>query len=399
MKKIAILFLFLFFCSGVQAVPQVVCDDETGVCRIVEVPETTADTPAAIVEKTQPSWRGMVGATGVDKFMAFLKGESAKEPETAGFWTMILLALLGGMALNLTPCVLPMLPVNLAIIGASGGKSGFVQGLLYGSAMAVTYGVLGVLAAFVRISFGTLNSSPVFNFVIAFIFVLLALAMAGVFNLDLSSKFRISPSELRMSKQLSALVMGVVAALLAGACVAPVVISVLIFSFRMAQNGAWYGGLMPFALGVGMGLPWPLVGAGWSILPKPGKFMVTVKYIFAALIFAMAGYYTYLGVKLLPDDELTSTMDGVAALAQAEEESRETGKPVLVRFTASWCKNCHEMERTTLREPEVADYIAKNFIYVTFPAEDPSRKDIKAVLEKYAIPGFPAFVIIYPPGN
>ena len=164
----------------------------------------------------------------------------------------------------------------------------------------------------------------------------------------------------------------------------------------MVQSGAWYGAFLPFALGIGMALPWPLVGAGWSVLPKPGKFMVAVKYIFAVLIFIMAGYYTYLGVKLLPDNEATAEVNGAELLAAAANESAQTGRPVLVRFTASWCKNCHDMERGTLRDPEVADYIRKNFIYVTFPAEDPSRPEIKEVLEKYDIPGFPAFVIIRP---
>ena len=389
MKKLLILFISAVFCGYLAATPQIICDDETGMCRIVEEP----DAPAAAAV---PQWRTWIGSADPAEFLAFLKGENVPETVTAGFWAVLLLALLGGLALNLTPCVLPMLPVNLAVIGASGGSGGFIQGLLYGSGMAVTYGVLGILAAFVKTTFGTLNSSPAFNFAIAFVFVLLALAMAGVFYLDFSTKFRIAPAKLKVSRQLSAFIMGAVAALLAGACVAPVVISVLLFSFRMVQSGAWYGAFLPFALGIGIALPWPLVGAGWSVLPKPGKFMVAVKYIFAVLIFIMAGYYTYLGVKLLPDNEATAEVNGAELLAAAANESAQTGRPVLVRFTASWCKNCHDMERGTLRDPEVADYIRKNFIYVTFPAEDPSRPEIKEVLEKYDIPGFPAFVIIRP---
>lgn len=395
-----LLFFFAIFLGFVPitagAAQQVVCDEETGICRLVEVPDIPAE---AAVTQEQPvpakaeKWqllRRQIGDPGKEKLLAFLKGGNAADSNDIGFWGMLLLALLGGMALNLTPCVLPMLPINLAIIGATGGKTGFRRGLLYGIGMAVIYGVLGILAAFAGLSFGTLNSSPLFNFAIALLFVIMSLAMAGVFNIDIAAKFRLNPAKLNLSRDMAALFMGGVSALLAGACVAPVVISVLIF----AASANWYGAFVPLALGVGMGLPWPLAGAGLAVLPKPGRFMVAVKYIFALIIFAAAVYYLHLGIRLLPTGDMAAEIDGFAALQAAKEESLKSGKPVLVKFTASWCKNCHAMERTTLRDPEVAEFIRENFIVATFPAEDPQQPDIAALLEEYEIPGFPALVIL-----
>ena len=251
------------------------------------------------------------------------------------------------------------------------------------------YGILGILAAFAGLSFGTLNSSPLFNFAIALLFVIMSLAMAGVFNIDLA-KYRFNPAGMNFSRDMTALFMGGISALLAGACVAPVVISVLLF----AAKANWYGAFVPLALGIGMGLPWPLAGAGLSILPKPGKFMVVMKYIFALIIFAAAIYYTVLGVKLLPAGDAAAQIDGFAALEAAKAESLRTGKPVLVKFTASWCKNCHAMEKTTLRDPEVSDFIKENFIMTTFPAENPEEPGIAKLLKEYDIPGFPALVIL-----
>ena len=92
--------------------------------------------------------------------------------------------------------------------------------------------------------------------------------------------------------------MGVVAALLAGACVAPVVISVLLLSARWYGEGMVAGLLLPFLLGLGMALPWPFAGAGLSFLPKPGKWMKWVKYSFGALILLFAVYYGGLAANL-----------------------------------------------------------------------------------------------------
>ena len=116
-----------------------------------------------------------------------------KEPglfEGRGPLAILLLVLLGGLALNLTPCVLPMIPINLAIIGAgarSGSRArGFLLGGAYGGAMALVYGVLGVIVILTAGTFGTINASPWFNLGIAAIFVVLALAMFDVFEIDLS---------------------------------------------------------------------------------------------------------------------------------------------------------------------------------------------------------------------
>ncbi|MBE6378590.1 MAG: DUF255 domain-containing protein [Lentisphaerae bacterium] len=393
MKKF---LLIAFCCSAIFAFAEtkiidgmkVVCDEETGVCQIVDdAPETnvTNKKPAAVLRKH-------IGFTGKPEFMAFLKGEDdSPAAAKATFWGMILLAIIGGLALNLTPCVLPMLPVNLAIIGAAGGREGFKRGLLYGCGMAVVYGILGILAAFAGVSFGTLNSSPLFNFAAAVIFLIMSLAMAGVFNIDPSSKVRVNAAQLKLPKGLTALVMGGLSAVLAGACVAPVVISVLLF----AASSGWYGCFVPFALGIGMALPWPLAGAGLSVLPKPGKFMVVLKYIFSLVIFGAAVWFTVAGIKLLPDDSIAAAeKDGFAALAAAQAESAENGKPVLVKFTASWCKNCHAMDKEVLKDPEVSEYIRNNFVLAVFPAENPNEPAIASLLKEYGIPGFPAFVIL-----
>ena len=92
--------------------------------------------------------------------------------------------------------------------------------------------------------------------------------------------------------------MGAVAALLAGACVAPVVIQVVLFSSNLYATGTTVALALPFVLGLGMAIPWPIAGAGIAALPKPGMWMVRVKQAFGVFILATAAYYGYLAYAL-----------------------------------------------------------------------------------------------------
>src|SRR5439155_18445634 len=154
--------------------------------------------------------------------------------EGRGPLAILLIVFVGGLALNLTPCVLPMIPINLAIIGAgarAGSRSrGFLLGGAYGAAMAVVYGVLGLVVILTAGTFGTINSSPWFNLGIAAVFVVLALAMFDVLIIDFSRfSSNVRVGEPSRGSFLVAFGMGSVAALLAGACVAPVVLQVVLF--------------------------------------------------------------------------------------------------------------------------------------------------------------------------
>jgi len=348
------------------------------------------------------------------EFLKFISdAESGAAPrglfEGRGPLAILLLVIVGGLALNLTPCVLPMIPINLAIIGAgsrAGSRQrGFVLGASYGAAMAVVYGVLGLVVILTAGTFGTINASPWFNAGIALLFVVLGLAMFDVLVIDFS-KFSTAfqPDATRQGSVALAFTMGGVAALLAGACVAPVVIQVVLFASDMYAGGNRVALALPFALGLGMALPWPLAGAGMAALPRPGTWMVRVKQVFGVMILAMALYYGYLAYTMFDNrrvgaGEVSSSVAEMlasgwhaslpAGLAAAERD----GKPVLLDLWATWCKNCLTMDKTTLKAAAVTKAL-EGYVKIKVQAEDPDAPATKALMKRLGAVGLPAYAIL-----
>jgi thiol:disulfide interchange protein len=311
-----------------------------------------------------------------------------------------------------------MIPINLAIIGAGANarrtgdtgpdkRRGFLLGLTYGAAMALVYGVIGLVVILTAGTFGTINASPWFNGAIAVLFVVLGLAMFDIGAVDFSkwsSRFQFTG----MSRGSFALAfgMGAVAAFLAGACVAPVVIQVVVFASDLYAKGTSVALALPFVLGLGMALPWPIAGAGLSRLPKPGAWMNRVKYAFGVFILASAAYYGYLTYELI-SNRWVNTADVQASAAEKMTEgwyssldeglrtANATGQPVLIDMWATWCKNCLTMDKTTLADPAVKSALA-NYVKIKFQAEDLDDPSVKAVMKRFDAVGLPAYAIVRP---
>ena len=348
--------------------------------------------PGVKIERTAFGYRN------AEEFAAFLEGRDPGFTGFAGKGTalVLLLTLLGGLALNFTPCVLPMIPINLAIIGADTGdrRKALARGFVYAAGIAAAYGGLGVAAVLGGATFGTLSALWYFNFGAALVFLFLGLSMFGVFTIDFSrfgGGIR-TPSTARLA---GVFLLGGLSALLAGACVAPVVIAVLLHAANRYAAGYPVALLLPFLLGIGMGLPWPFAAAGLARLPKPGMWMVRVKQAFGVLIVLIGLYYGWLGLRLLLPERSASSAPSpalTASLTSAFRESARNGKPVLIDFRADWCKNCKAMELGPLRNSRVRSLL-RNFNLVELDVTRVSAPEVKAVMTRFGVSGLPAFVI------
>ena len=385
-----------------------------GLCRRVD------DDGAADAAPAEPGEAPRIaqGYMDADEFLAFLKGETPREsplPKSALWLVLALLA--AGLALNLTPCVLPMIPVNLIVIGQS-----FRRGLLYGLGLAAAYGALGVGAAFGGLAFGAIQASPLFNGLVALVFLALAVALLrGGFSLDVAGgKTPALVAALRRLGVMFPFFMGATSALLAGACVAPILVSTLVLTADLAAQGHRLAWMLPFVLGLGMALPWPFLGAGLRVLPRPGAWMRGVNRAFAALLVVFAAWYGWLAVGAPmtsrpadagrggrpwpPARSLAITSgerdeNGVVELSLASPLSlsslasllSSSSKPVLVDCWAPWCKNCAAMERGTLRDPRVVAAL-DGFVVVRLRADDVGAlRRLPGFAEVRGLPTFAVF--------
>lgn len=389
----------LFASAEIQIIDGVKYECKDGMCMPIfddDAPTASDQQPASFEVEAlvvADSVRIAQGYMDADRFVAFLKGAETSDVAFAekGLWLILVLVLLGGVAMNLTPCVLPMVPINLMVIGKSA-----MRGVWYGAGIAVAYGVLGVLAAVGGMAFGEIQGNPWFNAVVATVFVILALALFDVFFIDLS-KFRKvdGAAEKRAKAPLAfAFSMGALSAVLAGACVAPILISVLLLTADLFAKGNWYALGLPFLMGVGMALPWPFVGAGLKVLPKPGAWMKKVNFAFGVVVLCFAAWYGYLSFKAFAADGLPSPESSAnsATPATFAEALAAAKRPVLVDCWASWCKNCAAMERGTLRDPKVVETMEElGMTVIKLQAED--MRELKTLKGFEEIMGLPAFVV------
>lgn len=353
------------------------------------------------------------GYANRDEFIRFIESAEQESRTTVSkiisrnIISLLFIILIGGLALNLTPCVLPVIPLNLAIIGAGARAGsrirGFLLGLAYGLGISLVYGGLGIAVVLgISKTFGAINSTYWFNGFITLLFLILALAMFDFINIDFS-RFQ-SYIGVRRNTQGSffvALFMGGVSALLAGACVAPVVISTILQAQDLYSQGYSSALFLPLLLGVGMALPWPILGAGMTLLPKPGKWMEYVKYAFGVFLLCLAAYYGYTTYTLLNTRNISMeqiTEGWHTSLTEGFNEAKTQNKPVIIDFWATWCKNCLVMNKTVLHDETVQQKL-NDFVRIKYQAENPNETETRKVLDHFEVLGLPTFILLKPKEN
>jgi thiol:disulfide interchange protein DsbD len=219
----------------------------------------------------------------------------AKLFKNGSFWLIVSFFFGAGLLLALTPCVFPMIPILSGIIVGRGHKithmHAFILSLAYVLGMALTYAIAGVAAGYSGNLISNALQTPWVLGSFAALFVLLSLAMFGLYELQLptalQSKLSDTSNKLHGGHLSGVFAMGALSAIIMGPCVAAPLAGALLYISQ--THDAVLGGTALFVLALGMGAPLLLIGtSAGALLPKAGAWMEAVKRFFGVMMLAMA---------------------------------------------------------------------------------------------------------------
>jgi thioredoxin:protein disulfide reductase len=363
-----------------------------------------------------------------------------------------------GLLLNLTPCVYPIIPITIGFfVNQSASQEGkprlsrtFLMASMYVLGMAITYSLLGVIAAKSGGLFGAALQSPIVLITLAVLMIALALSMFGAYEFKLPeslNRFATSSTQ-STSGVVGALVMGLTMGIVAAPCIGPFVLALLVF---VGERGdAVYGFFMFFVLALGLGLPYLVLGTfsgAIKSLPRSGLWMVTVRKVFGLVLLGMALYFlmplmgrftNYVFVVFFALSALyllfwesgrtkpkqfawvlRAIGVGAAALAvmmalpkrieaeiswqpfteQALAAAQREGKGVIIDTFADWCIPCKELDQDTFVDPGVKKeserFVTLKLDLTTADANSEAGRAKK----RFGIRGVPTIIFLDPAGR
>lgn len=384
------------------------------------------------------------------------EGEPASDLPFSALW-----ALLIGIGIAFTPCVLPMYPLISGIV--LGGKQrltttrALLLAFIYVQGMALTYTALGLVVAAAGLQFQAALQHPYVLIGLSVVFILLALSMFGLFTLQLPSSLQTRLTLLSNRQQGGSaggvFAMGAIAGLICSPCTTAPLSAILLY---IAQSGnMWLGGGTLYLYALGMGLPLILVTVfGNRLLPKSGPWMETVKTAFGFVILALPVFllerivgdvwgmrlWAMLGVaffswafivslgaksawmRLVQIVLLAAALVSVRPLqdwafgtpvAQNQAHlnfiqiknvddlnqalAQARGKPVMLDLYADWCVACKEFEKYTFSNPQVQG--ALNGTVLLQANVTANNAQDKALLKQLNVLGLPTILFFNQQGE
>lgn len=368
--------------------------------------------------------------------------------EGSGIFLSLIFVFLAGLALNLTPCVYPLIPITIGYFGgqAEGKTSRLVLlGLLYMLGMALTYSVVGVITSLSGAVFGSLLQNPFVIIVIVLLFVALALSQFGVYEFKLPDSL-VAKAGGAKGGTFGAFFMGLTMGIVAAPCIGPFVLGLV--TYVAAKGDPLYGFLMFFVLALGLGLPYlflAIFSGKIKSLPRAGIWMEGVKHIFGFILIGMALYFldpilpkvvqgyvlpvfgiiaalillfidktandakgfrtfktvfsvVVLGLSiyvLIPSEKLEPEWKQFSI--HGYQSSLNNNERMVIDFYADWCIPCKELDAITFSDKRVIEKFDRFTVYkVDMTKNNETNEQLR---KKFNVIGMPTVLIIDAKGN
>ena len=397
-----------------------------------------------------PEWHAK--GLPVDSSPAGLSGMDSESAETrplAGWaliWTLGGI-FFGGLALNLTPCVYPLIPITVSYFGGRSGRSRgklLIHGICYLAGLSVTNSTLGVAAALTGGLMGAWLQNPIVLLFVAAIILCFAASLFGLWELRLPYGLTQAASK-SYAGYFGSLFMGLTLGIVASACIGPFILGLL--TWVAAMGSLWLGFTVFFILSLGLGTPLfllALFSGQLEKLPKSGDWMIWIRKLMAWVLVGMAAYFIRpllpktagifslaavalgAGLQLGWLDRTRSgfrffgalkASAGIAGFVIATlligsfvlrgpgvswqpysdsllSDARHQNRPVIIDFYADWCSPCRELEDLTFHDPEIVEQTRQNVVMIKVDLTRKGDPVNLKLLDKYGVKGVPTVIFL-----
>jgi thiol:disulfide interchange protein DsbD len=367
--------------------------------------------------------------------------------ESQGLIIGLLLVFLGGLALNLTPCVYPLIPITVGYFGGQSEGSTtklFFMGILFILGLAVTYSAIGVITSLTGAIFGALLQNPIVILIVVAIMLALSLSMFGVYEFKLPDSL-VNKAGGAKAGLYGAFFMGLTMGIVAAPCIGPFVLGLV--TYVATKQDPLFGFLLFFVLAVGLGTPYlflAVFSGKIKKLPRAGEWMDAVKHIFGFILVGIALYfllpllpYSISGfvlpvfmigtaLYLLFFEKLANSVKGfkifkivfsvlimavgVYALIPSDSNSVEwkpftedalteiSGRGMIIDFYADWCIPCKELDALTFSDPNVIE-LSKEFETYKADMTKSLSPEVESLRDRFKIIGVPTVLILNSKGE